>query len=232
MSDWSHGAVQARWIGALWVRTPRGSFLIDAPAGIARALAEADGLHDLRTVIVSTNRLRSVEGLPGLCEAIARARGKDAVLHVVHGLDCPRVAAIADAWTRGWPDSTGIALDGVRSADPIELAGDAEVTLTSLTAAEPGPGGGVVPVSGAAVRVSVGGVDIVWVPAARPNAAHARASVGAALAVLEIGRAPWPKVEQPWRPTLPQALAVSQHADAVWIVGDDGARVDTESDES
>lgn len=230
MNTWTHGDLTARWIGALWVRTPGGSFLIDAPAGIARALADAGGLTDLRTVIVSTNRLRSMEGLPGLCEALARARGTGAVLHVVHGLDAPRVAAFADAWTRGWPDSTTIALDGVRSADPIELAGDAEVTLTGLTLAEPGPGGGVVPVSGGAVRVTVAGASIVWVPAARPNAAHGRASAGAQLAVLEIGRAPWPRVEQPWRPTMQQALTAAQHADTTWIVGDDGAVV--ESDET
>lgn len=232
MSDWSQGPVRARWVGALWVHTRAGGILIDAPAGVSRALDDADGLRDLRTVIVSTNRLRSVEGLPALCEAVARVRGKDAVLHVVHGLDCPRVAAIADAWTRGWPDSTGLALDGVRSADPIDLAGDAQVTLTSLTVAEPGPGGGVVPVSGAAVRVSVGGAELVWVPAARPNAAHARASVGADLAVLEIGRAPWPKVDQPWRPTLAQALAQAQHVGVAWVVGDDGVRVDVPSDET
>jgi hypothetical protein len=46
------------------------------------------------------------------------------------------------------------------------------------------------------------------------------------VAVIEVGRVPWPSTDTPWRLSLQDAVVAAAGADDVWLIGDDRRRLD------
>jgi hypothetical protein len=223
------GALTVRWLGgALLLEHPGGDVLLEAPPGVDAALAHVGALRGLRAVVLATGRMRSVGGLLGVLDAVSRARGRTVPVHVVHPVDVERAAVVADAWTRGWPEGVAVELDAVVPGHPVPVAG-LEVTFAPLAMAD-AVGDRVVPVTGSGVRVELDGVVLAWAPVARPGAALRRLCEGADLAVVEVGRRPWPEGAEGWRVDVHGADEAARTARSRWRVGDDGVLVGDELD--
>lgn len=223
MQHWQRGVVEVRWLaGALWVRHPGGGVLVDAPAGVHAHLEALDLGASLTALVVSTDRLRALGGLLDLWDAVARARGPQPALHVLHPLEAERVAVVADAWCRGWPDDLILDLDALASGEPAQTRCGVDVRLVELPLGEVGPSGTVRRVTGGGVRLDVAGVRIAWVPATRAGTAPRALCADADLAVVEVARRPWPGTARPWRMLADDAMRLADGAGTTWLVGDDG----------
>jgi hypothetical protein len=219
----------ARWLGpALWVDTSQGGLLIDAPEGVVAALREQDLLDKLCWVVVSTARTHSMAGLLGLLDGLSEREGPP--LHVVHLLEDARTPLLVAAWTQGWPDGREVELDGVQPGTVVELPG-ARVLFTGVHAAERTAEGiePVRPVAGAVVQVHGARGTVVWVPTCRLSSRVHRAVADADLAVVQVGRRPWPATAHPWRLSVETAMQVALGARSHLLVSDDGQPLSEQS---
>jgi len=82
--------------------------------------------------------------------------------------------------------------------------------------------GAVVPLSVDGLRLRSGEVSIAWLPSVAPSTRLTRFVKGADLAVVTVGRAPWPRSEARVRLSLVDAIEISAHAKNSWIVTDEG----------
>ncbi|MEZ4236249.1 MAG: hypothetical protein R3F59_08835 [Myxococcota bacterium] len=152
-----------------------------------------------------------------------RGPGDPLVLHVPLGDD--RAAALAEVWQRGWPDRYPLVLDAQRPGAPFEV-GDIAVETWAVRVGDPRwATGEVEPGVGMALRIAAGGLVVAVALGAGPERAVQRACDGADLAVVEVGVAPWPRTDAPWRIRVDQAPLLAAGARQLWLVGDDGAPV-------
>lgn len=201
---------------------PGGALLVDAPNSCVPALEASGAIERLTTMVVSSDRTRSVEGLIGVAAAARRA-GRTRDLTVVHPLTAERPSVLANAWSTGWPEGPGLMLDAVAPGGDIDWVGGV-IRLVPLRVGE-AVNNGVRPVAGVGVVIDLDGGRVVWVPSSRPGASARRLAHGATLAVMEVGVLPFPRTEHPWRRSLGDALRDASGAADVWLVGDDGRRV-------
>ena len=82
--------------------------------------------------------------------------------------------------------------------------------------------GAVVPLSVDGLKLRSGEVSIAWLPNVAPSTRLTRFVKGADLAVVTVGRAPWPRSEARVRLSLVDAIAISSHARNSWILTDEG----------
>lgn len=212
MSHARLGDTEVRWLGgALWLRRPGGTLLIDAPSGVDARLPD----DDLDAVLLTSGRIGAIGGLLAV---LARLR-RTAPLPVVVGIGEDRAASIADVWSRHWPHGFPIDLDARRPGEvdlPAFLA-----TTTAVHAGEPA-GEGVVAVPAVGVRLVTPEATVAYAPACRPGTTLDRLVLGADLAVLTVGTAPFPRSAHAWRASAEEAGRIAGGARAAWLVGDDG----------
>jgi hypothetical protein len=217
------GNLSAFWVGGALYREVGGdAILLEAPAGVASRLAEAQ-LGALRMVVLSSDRMASVGGLVGLLAAIEPHRDQQHALGLRVGLDAERGAMLAETWVRGWPGRYPLTVD---AGLPHASFSVGPFTIDSL----PVRGGEarfrdghVDAVSTTALRVSAAGHSVVWVGGAAPSEALSRFVVGASLAVVEVGVVPWPRTEIRWRMSAAEGASLAAEASQAWLVGDDGS---------
>ena len=226
MSDWSVGQTHVHWLqGGLLVRHGHAAVLLDAPRGVADVAAE--WLPRVHGIAISSGRMASVRGLLALLEAVSLTRPRGTAFTVLGPADDQRIPAIVEVWTRGWPGRNPVHLDGLLPGDTAEVGG-LPLELVSIPHGEPTADDPprVRRAAGYAVRVHTPDGIVAWVPGAAPGPAVRRACRNAALAVVEVGVVPWPTSDQPWRLTLADALSAVGANTTLWVVGDDGARLD------
>ncbi len=207
----------AAWVsGGLFVGGNDASVLFDAPDGAGRALSGV-GL-DPDVVAFSGGRLPSVCGFNGVIAA-AVARGRTRPLRVWSVLGEERASRLVDA-ASAW----ALPFDLVVDAEPpgaCITAGSLQIDVVALRRGEV-DGSMIVGVPAVGFRVR-GPVDVAYVPGCGPGA---RALCeGAALAVVEVGVAPWPAHPERWRFSVDEAISAARRARQVVLVGDDGSLV-------
>lgn len=216
----AHGGI---W---LWNTAPSGphGVAIDAPAGMAAAIG-AD-LARLSAIVVTSGRARAIGGLIELLEATAAHRDPalPLVLHVPFGEE--RGAALADLWVQHWQGRFPLTVDAERAGVRFD-AGGMQITTVALRAAEPDwAARDVVPRVAIGVIAEHAGARVAILLGAAPDPGLERHCAGADLAVIEVGVLPWPRSDVAWRLRPDQAIAVGAGARALWIVGDDGRRIE------
>ncbi|MFT4621454.1 MAG: hypothetical protein ACI8PZ_000106 [Myxococcota bacterium] len=208
------GDVQAEWLGALHLTHRGRGVLLGAPAGIAESLGPA--VDTLDAVVLLTGQLRTLEGLLGLLAA----RTVPQPMEMVSFVGEPRAMALVDAFGRGWSECAQPVVDVVQPGQSL-VVGEARLSTRAARCGE-ARGSVVASVAGGGARVSLGGLDVAYLPGVAPSSGW-RAFVGSAhLAVVEVGVLPWPRTEGPWRHDLSAAIRVGAGADRLWLVGDDG----------
>lgn len=234
------------WLrGSLALQCRGGVCLLGAPDGVAAALSDRGLLGQVRGVVLPTARTRDVAGLVGLWAALREevgVSGRPTVLPVIHLLGDERTPTLAAAWGQGWGDALRLELDAVHQGARLKVAGLAldtsplvvgEVRPPRATARAQGPtpgsGPGVVGVAAVGIRTRLEGGVVAWVPTARPSTAVRRVCHGADLAVVEVGRRPWPGGEVPWRLSVSDAITAAQGARRLVLVGDDGTLLDDDA---
>jgi hypothetical protein len=222
--SWSRGALSVRWCGgAVLVTCGPDAILLDAPPDLLAHLP-ADALPRIRAVLVTSGRPRSVGGLVPLWCALLDDRATDAPLPLHAPLGEERSAALADAFSRGWPDAWSVPVDSAVPGEPTEI-GPFLVHATSIGIVEPTPRRGFArEVSGVALAVQVDGARIVFAAGATNGGALKRALRDADLAIVEVGVRPW-SVGGAARLDPAAAAALTHTCADVWLVGDDGAPV-------
>lgn len=210
------------WLGGgLFLDRAGEGLLVDVPAGAADLLRAAGALSSVRSVLLTSGRVRAVEGLVPLLCALEPLRD-DSPLPIRTCLGEERGPTLASAWTRAWPDRYPLLLDALAPGSEEEI-GAFSIRTIPLRHGEPRWRTGTVePAVAVAVRVTVPEGVIAWVPGAAPSPAVRRACRGADLAVVEVGVEPWPQTPEPWRLTLEEALRDADEAGEAWLVGDDG----------
>lgn len=218
---WERDGLVVEWLGgALWIELACAGMLLDVPPGAVERLG--DRLPRLRSVALTSGRVRAVGGLVPLLVELGRWRVGDVPLALRFPLGEERGAMLAETWVRGWPDLYPLTLDAEVPGSTFD-AGDAVVTTVPLRAGEPRwRDGSVQPVTAVAHRIDVAGRRVVWIPAAAPDGALRRAAAGADLAVIEVGSVPWPRTDARWRPGMEDAMALRDAVGELWVVGDDG----------
>lgn len=202
--------------------------LIDAPAGIEAALADAGLLGRVRAIVCTSGRIGAVGGLVPLLCALEPHRTHAAPLDLHVALGEERAATLAEVWLRGWGDPYPLSIDAQRpggrfTAGAVEVAtfpariGEVRFATGDVTA-------GV----GMGLRLGTAALTIGVVVGA-PDRTQRRVCDGVDLAVVEVGVAPWPRLASPptsaWRLRVDEALALAANVGEVWIVGDDGSSV-------
>jgi hypothetical protein len=239
----ARGATTVSWVnGTVELQVGEDVLLVDAPAGAAERLPAAS-LGRTRGIVCTSGRIQAVGGLVPLLCALERHRGPDdtVVLQVPLGDD--RAAALAEAWTRGWPDRYPLTIDAQRpgAAVPSELAGVEVETVRVRTGdvrwatAEVEPGVGMAlrltsPDLAVAVILGAAPDRRGWPPSPGSGASARRAPLerlcdGADLAIVEVGVTDWPRTDEPWRIRVDEVPALAAGAREVWVVGDDGRPV-------
>lgn len=215
------GPVTVRWTGGgLYLEAEGSGLLLDAPSGVVQALG--DDLPRVHGVLLSGERTGRLVGLLPLLAALEPHRVRDLPLDIRFPLGAERGAMVAETWVRGWPDRYPLTLDAAAAGEPFE-AGPFHVETRSIRCGEPDwRAGTVVGVIGMAVRVRVGEHSVVWVPGAAPQRGLDRFCAGADLAVVEVGRLPWPRTDERWRLDLRAALELIGEGTEAWFPGDDG----------
>lgn len=198
--------------------------VLDAPAGIAAAVGPE--LASVRAVVLTSGRARSLSGLVELLEALAAHRDPDLPLTLHVPLGEERGAALADLWVQHWPGRYPLTVDAERPGATFEV-GALTVRTLALRSGEPDWSAGSVR-SRVAVGVSVrsGEARAAVLFGAAPEPGLERWCAGADLAVVEVGVVPWPRSDVAWRLRPDEAVAIGQGARELWIVGDDGQRLD------
>ena len=197
--------------------------LLDAPPGIEQRLTR-EQLGRLRAVIVTSGRPQSIGGLIGLLSALEPFRHR-APLDVHTSAGEERSALLVGAWVRGWPDRYPVVVDTHMPGDAYDL-GPFQVRTVSVRHAEPRwvDAPFIESATGVAIEVTAGDTGIAWIPGAGPCAAVQRLCTRADLAVVEVGVAPWPGSDEPWRLSVSAAMKAAARAiGEVWLVGDDGS---------
>ena len=217
--DLTFGDIGVTWIGGgLWVRWPDGGLLLDAPPATAALGSE---LGWLRAIVSSSGRIRSVGGLLGaLAEADRWQRGP---VEVHHAIQDERASLVAETWQRGWPDGLPIEIDAHTPGQPFPV-GPFTVHTRSVEAFTPNFHSGTLQPSHALGVRLTGPLTLAWVPGAAPSPVVAHLCRGADLAVVEVGVLPWPRGPARLRPE--DAIRAAAAANLVWLVGDDGIRLD------
>ncbi|MCB9687384.1 MAG: hypothetical protein H6738_03760 [Alphaproteobacteria bacterium] len=224
MSRLARGETEVRWArGALIVRHPTATVLVDVPPGIEAELGEA--LGDLSAVILTSGRIRTTTGLLGLLAALEPHRDPERPLrlHVPWGEE--RGAALADTWSRLWPGRFPVEVDAERAGALIEV-GSIAITTHAIRAGEPHwQLGTVETVPAVALTIRTPDLTVAVLPSCTPSAGGQRLCNGVDLAVVEVAAAPWPRIGegQPvWRATPDRAIELVSGAREAWLVGDDG----------
>lgn len=222
MSGRVTGGTRVAWLdGAVWVEVGGHGLLIDAPPGVADALGP-DRLPRLREVLLTGGRIRSVGGLLSLLCALEPHRGPEEPLVVRAPLGDDRGAALAELWSRQWPDRYRVVLDTERPGATFD-AGPIEVRTSPVRAGEPRwRPDRVDPRVAIALRLQTPDLTLAVVLGAAPGAAVQRACERVDLAIVEVGVEPWPRTAERWRLSMDEALGLGAGAGELWLVGDDG----------
>lgn len=221
MTTYAAGRARIAWIaGAIHLSDGRSSVLVDAPEGIASALGEASAAR-LDGLLISSGVLRDQAGLLGLLDA--RSRRTTRPLQVVFPLGEERPAALLDAWTRGWPDTTPVIQDAVHPGAGVDV-GDIEVTAVAVGRGEPVwlPEPSVRAVVALGWRIQLGDLRVGIARGPVPDAAVERVVRGTDLSVVEVGVQAWPRSDRRWRLRPDEAARIAAGAGVLWILGDDG----------
>ncbi len=218
------GSTRVRWCGGgLYVEVGGDGVLVDAPPAVAEALGP--DLPRVRSVVITGGRMASVGGLLPLLAALEPHRAPEHPLPVRVPLGEERGAAIAEVWTRHWPDRYPVEVDAARPGARFDV-GVIDVETLAVRAGEPvWRAGVVVPRVQLAVRLRTPELLVAFVPGAAPGTVVSRATRGADVAVIEVGVLPWPRTDARWRMSAAEALAAADHGGVLWLVGDDGAPV-------
>ncbi len=222
MSRWQRDGLVVQWIdGGLHLSAGGDGLLLDTPVHAATQL-DAAALGGLRTVALSSGRAHSVRGLVALLCAMEPHRSPTVPLRLRFLAGEERGPMLAEAWTRGW-GRYAVSID-VEQPGAVFDVGAMTVRTFALAGGEPywGPRPGVDRITTLGFRVNVGDTVVAYAPAAAPTNAVRRLLDGAALAVVEVGAAPWPRSAHRWRLNLSEALMASSTAQDVWVVTDEG----------
>jgi hypothetical protein len=222
------GGVEVRWVGGGLTIEARGAvLLLDCPTGVVEALGPR--IAALRAVALSSGRSESLGGLISLLCALNQARRTAPLqVHVLSSEE--RAPLLISAWSQGWGGSFPVELDaqvaGSRiDADPFEL------TSLPVRHGEPEWVGDIVAsLPGVGWLVEVFGIRVAYVVGAGPNRAVEKLCREAHLAVLEVGVKPWPESEVRWRLSVAEAIEAAAGAGELWLVGDDGRRVEASAE--
>jgi hypothetical protein len=199
------------------------ALLVDAPPGIAQALGP--DLPRVRAVVLTTGRARSVAGLIALLTALEPHRPADRALPLYLPLGEERPAAVAGVWVDQW-DRYPLIIDAQMPGAPLSI-GPFELETRAVRVGEPRWHPARVDERvGMALRARADGEDpVAIVLGAAPDRGLARWCAGARLAIVEVGVAPWPPTDAPWRLRPDEAVQVGAGARELWVVGDDGQRL-------
>ena len=218
---WRNADVAVHWCdGALYLEAQGVGVVVNAPSGVEKCLASA--LPRVQAVVLPSGHTRAVSGLIGLFAALEphRLEAIPLALHVLLGDE--RGAQLGDAWAKAWPRRFPITLDAGAPEVPLDI-GPFYVENFSVRSGEPHwRSGDVETVSAVALRIQVGNTTVAWVPSTAPGTRVQRAIRGADLAVVEVGRTPWPRTPQRWRMSFAEALSLHDGQGELWVVGDDG----------
>lgn len=217
------GEVRVVWLqGGLLVQVGADALLLDAPPGTVERLLPSE-LTAIRAVWITSGRMSALGGLLPLLHGVDEARGRrsDLPLPVTVPYGEERAGLVVEAWTRGWPDALSVCVDHTLPGESVN-AGPLVVQTVGLRAAEPDRDRGVRGLTAVAVRVHTPAGVIAWVPSSAPSAAQRRACQDARLAVVTVGVVPWPRIDGRVRLTYAEAVALSDDAGDLWVVGDDG----------
>lgn len=196
--------------------------LVDAPEGIADALTTHGLLQQTRTVVITSARASASGGLPMLLAALSAQPGP--AIDIVHLVSDQRTPLWIQAWTQGCPDGRAISVDAVMPGMPMYIE-DMTIQLVGMRLGEL-VAGAPRAVPGAALRAERQGDAVTWIPTCRPSTRITRLCQGSRVAVIEVGRVPWPSTDTPWRLSLQDAVVAAAGADDVWLIGDDRRRLD------
>lgn len=220
---WGRGDTEVAWLaGGLFVGWRGAGVLLDAPPGVADALAQAGLLGAVRAVGLSGGRARSTGGLIALLCALEPWRRRGEALPVHAPLGDERGPRLVEAWMAGWGERYPVSLDSAAPETGFEL-GRLRVETLAVPRAEARwlPSPEVSSASGLAFRVRTPDALIAFVPGAAPSDRARRAALGADLAVVEAGVEVWP-VQGRFRLDASEAAQVGAGAQEAWLVGDDG----------
>jgi hypothetical protein len=218
--------IEVQWLGgALFVQSGSHTLLVDCPPGVEHYLEDRAGLID--TVVLTSGRSQAVGGLIGLLATINRyAKGARAV-SVCGCVGEERGPALLECWLRDWDNALELHVDLTIPGSILELGG---LTLRSwgVTHGEPiWSLNKVKPAVGVAIEINTGSTKVVWIPGAAPHPLLSRLCQGASLAVVEVGTSNWPSNSQSWRLTEEEAKRVSTSSRVVWLVDDEGRRLNS-----
>jgi hypothetical protein len=164
--------------------------------------------------------------LIGLLEAINRYDRQGRPLTIYSCIGEERGPALVECWIRDWPNDIEIHLDVSVPGRDICLS-EIDIRTESIPHGEPlWSQDKVLPAVGVAVSLALGPTKVVWVPGSAPHPIVRRLCRGASLAVVEVAGLPWPQGAKSWRLTQAQAREAGAEADELWLVDDNGGRVD------
>ena len=211
-----------RWVDvSLYIPTAQGGLLIDAPEGVTRGLDRQGLLSHVRTIVISSDRMTAVSGLPALLGALD-ASGLPAP-SVIHLVTDRRTPLLVTSWNQGWTPTQPVSSDAIMCGMPFDLEG-AHLVFTELPLAECREGV-VRPTHGCAVQVHRPSGTLTWLPTCRPTTRLRPLCEGVDLAVIEVGTLAWPRSAHPWRLSLQDAIGFGSRANDLWLVGDDRRRM-------
>jgi len=166
--------------------------------------------------------MQAIGGLLPLLASLEPHRLEDIPLRIHSPLGEERAAALAEAWSHGWPNRYPLTLDAEFPGGQFEAGGVGFQTLP-IRSGEPRWRDGIVDVSLAvALQITAPEAKVAWIPGAAPAAGLARICDGVDLAVVEVGVARWPRTPEQWRLSVADALKIGARARELWLVGDDG----------
>ncbi len=114
---WQHGGLTVQRLGrALHLDDDGHGWLVGAPASLDRD-ASPDLIAQLGLWILPGD---DVADLAGWLSVLDR---RDAPLTIVHPLESDRIAALTDAWSRGWPDRAVLSSDAAAPGVWMEVDG-------------------------------------------------------------------------------------------------------------
>lgn len=218
---WSRDGVTVQALGgALYIEERDYGLLLDTPVGVR---APRPGV--LGTIALSGGRIGSVGGLVPLLCSLEPYRSEGVPLTLVGPLGDDRGAALASAWSRGWPGRYLVRHDALAPGQSFE-AGPMVVDTVALLRGEPRwrPTPSVDRVTGLGFRVHTAAGVVAFLPGAAPTNAASRAVGDAVLAVVEVGTEPWPVDSQQWRFAVSDAAALDLEGE-LWAVDERGCLV-------